>query len=292
ALCGELVPDLARLDWVVERVPAPLVPAAVVDGNSWPTHQVCVEPGLARPPAGPAIEGDPLVGSDAGLFPVGCDLRVGTHRVVHVAVVLHVVGVRAAVAPDVACDPARRTDVVVAADLADVLVPGPDADEGGSVGIEQDLLRLLDVDDDLRAARNLDPERRDGRRLADNRLQWVARLDPPVIASVEEADVVDAAVAQDQRRACRRDLAGPTPRPLLVRIAFGIAAVENDGRVERDSERAESFFELLRRSAVPVIRVLEPIGVEVERPRDVALLVLLPYPEIHVEEQEGTDRRG
>src|SRR5207244_13455673 len=117
--------------------------------------------------------------------------------------VLHVAGRSVPVAPDVACDPGRRTDVVVAADLADVLVPGPDADEGGSVGIEQDLLRLLDVDDDLRAARNLDPERRDGSRLADNRLQWVARLDPPVVASVEEADVVDAAVAQDQRRACR-----------------------------------------------------------------------------------------
>ena len=66
----------------------------------------------------------PIVGGDARLGPVGGDLRVGTHRVVDVPVVLHVVRVGAAVAPHVALDAPRRADVVVAADLADVLVPG------------------------------------------------------------------------------------------------------------------------------------------------------------------------
>src|SRR5579864_315940 len=85
--------DLTRVDRVVDRVSAPLEPAAVVDGDPWPFHEVRVEPGLARPPAGAAIEGDPLLGRDAGLRPVRGDLRVGAHRVVDGAVVLHVVGV-------------------------------------------------------------------------------------------------------------------------------------------------------------------------------------------------------
>src|SRR5205823_1862588 len=124
------------------------------------THQVGVEPGLACPPAGPAIEGDPFVGGDAGLLPVGGDLRVRTHRVVHVAVVLHVVRVRAAVAPNVAGDPAGSADVVVAADVADVLLPAPDADQSGMLRVSHDLLGLVDVDDEVRPLRDLDTERR------------------------------------------------------------------------------------------------------------------------------------
>src|SRR5947208_6110725 len=146
---AELV-RLARLDRVVDRILAPFEPAAVVDGDPLPTHQVGVKPGLACPPPGPAIEGDPLVSGDAGLLPVGRDLRIRSHRVVHVAVVLHVVRVRAAIPPDVTGDPAGSTDVVVAADLADVLVPSPDADESGILPVGQDLLGLVDVDDELR----------------------------------------------------------------------------------------------------------------------------------------------
>src|SRR5438093_96654 len=82
-----------HLDRVADRILAPLKPAAVVDGDPRPTHQVGVEPGLTCAPARPAVERDPLVGVDPGLLPVGRDLRVGAHRIVDVAVVLHVVGV-------------------------------------------------------------------------------------------------------------------------------------------------------------------------------------------------------
>src|SRR6185436_5587329 len=152
-------PDLDR---VRGRVAAPLVPAAVVDGDVLPVHEERVEPRLARAPARPAVEGDPLVGRDAGSLPVGGDLGVRTHRVVHVAVVLHVIRVRPAVAPDVAGNASRGLDVVVTAHLADVLAPGPDTDEGRCRGIGDDLLRLLDVDDDLRADGDRGSEGRHG----------------------------------------------------------------------------------------------------------------------------------
>src|SRR6266568_6606951 len=97
---------LPHLDRVADRILAPLEPTAVVDGDPRPIHQVRVEPGLARAPAGAAVEGDPLVGGDARVYPVRRDLRVGPHRVVDVAVVLHVVRIRTAVSPDVAGGPA------------------------------------------------------------------------------------------------------------------------------------------------------------------------------------------
>src|SRR5712691_3308365 len=175
-LRGGLGLGIARLDRIVSGVPAPLEPAAVVDGNPRPAHQVGVKPGLACSPAGPAIEGDPLGGADAGLLPVGRDLRVGPHRVVDVAVVLHVVGVGATVPPNVAGDAAGWADVVVAADLADVLLPGPDADEERVLPVAHDVLGLVDVDDDLRAQRDPDTERRDRRRLPDDLLDRVTRL--------------------------------------------------------------------------------------------------------------------
>src|SRR2546421_51390 len=149
-----------RLDRVVDRTLPQFEPAAVVDGGLLPTHQIGVEPCLACTPAGPAVEGDPLVRCDADLLPDGRDLRVGAHRVVHVAVMLHVVGVRATVAPDVTGDPASRADVVGAADLS--------------------------------------------------------------------------------------DLPGPSSRPLLVGVAFGVAAIEDDRGVAGDSERAQGLLELLR----------------------------------------------
>src|SRR4029079_17854121 len=105
-------------------------PATVIDGDRLPAHQVGVEPGLAGPPAGTAVEGHPLVRRDPGGRPVGRDLGIGAHLVVDAAVVLHVVGVGAAVAPDIARDSAGRLDVVVAADLADVLLPAANADQG------------------------------------------------------------------------------------------------------------------------------------------------------------------
>src|SRR5438876_5071902 len=235
-----------RLDRVVDRILAPFEPAAVVDGGPLPTHQVGVEPCLACTPAGPAIEGDPLVRGNADLLPDGRDLRVGAHRVVHVAVMLHVVGIRATVAPDVTGDPARGVDVVVAADLADLLVPGPDADQSGVLLVGKDLLRLVDVDDDLRAQRNLDTERRDRRGLADDRPEPVARPDPPAVPAGARAELVDAGVAQDHRRPAGCDLSGPSSRPLLVGVAFGVAAIKDDRGVAGDSERTQSLLELLR----------------------------------------------
>src|SRR2546423_13305381 len=97
---------LPYFDGVADRILAPLEPAAVVDGDPRPTHQVGVEPGLAGPPSGPAVERHVLVGSDAGLGPVRRDLGVGAHGVVDRPVVLHVIRVGVAVAPDVATDPA------------------------------------------------------------------------------------------------------------------------------------------------------------------------------------------
>src|SRR5439155_8301864 len=84
---------------------------------------------------------------------------------------------------------------------------------------------------------------------------------------------------------------GPTSRPLLVGIAFGIAAVDDDSGVVSDSERAQGLLELLRRAAVPVLPTLEQVRVEIERTGDVTLLVLLGNPEIDVEEKERSGRR-
>src|SRR5262249_49855146 len=142
AVGGE--PDLDR---VVRRIRAPLEPAAVIDRDPLPALEIRIEPGLAGPPAGAAVERDPLVGSDAGFGPVRGDLRVLAHRVVDVAVVLHVVGVAAAVAPHVALDPPGWADVVVAADLADVFAPRPHADQRRPGRVGDDLLGFLDVDD-------------------------------------------------------------------------------------------------------------------------------------------------
>src|SRR5215469_1826290 len=113
----------AGLDRVRLGVLAPFEPAAVVDGGVWPAHELGVEPGFACAPACAAVEGDPFVWADAGVVPVGCDFGVWAHGVVEVAVVLHVVGVAAAVAPDIAGDPPGGADVVVAGAFADVFVP-------------------------------------------------------------------------------------------------------------------------------------------------------------------------
>ncbi len=158
-------------------------------------------------------------------------------------------------------------------------------------GIGQDLPGLLDVHDELRPERDRGTELRDRRRRARVGLERIARPNPRVVAAVEQAHVVDAGVAQDQRRAAGGDLAGSTPRPLLVRVALRVAAVEDDGRVVRDSERAHGETELLRRPALPVDGVLELVGVEVERTGEVPFRVLLGDAEVDVEEQEASGRR-
>ena len=135
------------------------------------------------------------------------------------------------------------------------------------------------------------PNVRDRRRGARVGLERVARPNPRVVAAVEQAHVVDTGVAQDQRCTAGGDLAGSTPRPLLVRVALRVAAVEDDGRVVRDSERAHGETELLRRPALPVDGILELVGVEVERPRKVPFRVLLGDAEVDVEEQEASGRR-
>src|SRR6185436_15263761 len=78
---GRLLDGDADLDRVVNRVRAPLEPAAVVDRDARPVEEVRVEPGLGRSPAGAAVEGDPLVRGDVGLAPVRDDLGVRPHLV-------------------------------------------------------------------------------------------------------------------------------------------------------------------------------------------------------------------
>jgi len=205
--------------------------------------------------------------------------------------VLHVVGVRAAVAPDIARDPTRRPDVVVAADLADLLFPGPDADEGGAFVVGEDLLGFLDVDDHIRAERDGDAEALDGGGGTDRGLDRIAGADPPVVPAVEETDVVDAGIAQDHQRACRRDLTGSPSRPLLVRLADGVAAIQHHGRVAGDAEAAEGRIELLRGAAVPIGRILERVRIQVQGARDMAFLVLVRHAEVDVEQDEPAFRR-
>ena len=115
--------------------------------------------------------------------------------------------------------------------------------------------------------------------------------DPVVVAAVEEPDVVDAGVPEDQRRPRRRDLAGPPPRPLLVGVSLGVAAVEDDGRVAIDAQALERGLELCRGPAVPGDRVLEPVRVEIKGRRDVVLGVLLGNAEVDVEQEPSTRRR-
>ena len=135
------------------------------------------------------------------------------------------------------------------------------------------------------------PNDGDRRRLAIDGLERIAALDPPVVAAVEQADVVDSGVAQDHQRAGRRDLAGSAARPLLLGVALGVATVDDDRRVGRDAQRAEGGLDDLRGAPVPVDRVLQPVRVEEEGARDVALGIFLGDPEVDVEEQELLVRR-
>ena len=130
------------------------------------------------------------------------------------------------------------------------------------------------------------PKDVDGRGRAKDGLERVAALDPPVVAAVEQPDVVDPGVAQDHQRPRGGDLAGATARPLLLGVALGVAAVDDDRRVAGDAERAQGRIDHFGRAPVPVGRILEPVRVEEERARDVALGVFLGHAEVHVEEQE------
>ena len=158
--------------------------------------------------------------------------------------------------------------------------------------IGQNLLGLVDVDDDLRAQRNLDTERGDRLGLVQNGFQRISGLDPVVVAAIEEADVVDARVAKNQCRAAGRDLSRPATRPFLVGVAFGIAAIEDDGGVARDAERPQGDLELFRGAAVPIARILQLVGVEIKRPGNVVLFVLFPNAEVDVKEKESPGRGG
>ena len=173
-----------------------------------------------------------------------------------------------------------------------MLAPGPNADQGGPGRVGQDILGLLDVDDDLGAKRDRTPNDGDRRGQAIDRLERIAALDPRVVAAVEQADVVHSGVTQDHQRPGRGDLASPTAGPLLLGIALGVASVDHDRRVVRDAQRAKGGLDDLRRAAVPVDGILEPVGVEVERARDMALGVFLGDSEVDVEEQELLVGRG
>ena len=158
---------------------------------------------------------------------------------------LHVVGVRTAVAPDISGDAARRADVVVAADRADVLLPRAHAHESRVLLIGQDLLGLVDIDDEVGPLRDRDAETLDRRRLPDDRLQRITRLDPPVIAAVEQSDVVNPGVPQDRDGPSCGDLSGPSAGPLFVGVALCVAAVHNDRRVVADSKGPQRRVEHL-----------------------------------------------
>src|SRR5512146_1501618 len=88
----------------IGRVAAPLVPAAVVDGDPRPAEQPGIEEGLAPAPACAAVEGVVRVRGDADGAPGRLDLAVLTACVIEVAVVLHVVGVAAALGEDGSAD--------------------------------------------------------------------------------------------------------------------------------------------------------------------------------------------
>ncbi len=126
-----------------------------------------------------------------------------------------------------------------------MLAPRPDADECGSARVGDDLLGLRDVDDDLGTNGDDRTEVGDRRRFAEDGLDRVAGADPPVVATVEQPDIVDAGVREDHQCAGSRDLTRASARPLLVRITFGIAPVDDDRRVLGDPERADRPVELL-----------------------------------------------
>lgn len=112
-----------------------------------------------------------------------------------------------------------------------------------------------------------------------------------VVSAIEQADVVDAGVPQDQRRPAGGDLPGSTARPFLVGMPFRVTAIEDDRCVTGYPECAHDRLEPLGRSAVPVRRILEPVGVEIERPGDVILLVLFRNAEVDMEQLERAQRR-
>ena len=117
-------------------------------------------------------------------------------------------------------------------------------------------------------------------------------LDPPVIAAVEEPHVVNARVPQDHQGTSRGDLSRASTGPLLVRVALRVASIDDDCRVMGDAERSKRRLDGLGRPAVPVRGVLEPVGVEVERSRDMSVRVFLRHAEIDVEEDELASRSG
>ena len=167
-----------------------------------------------------------------------------------------------------------------------MLAPCAHADERGPGGVGDDLLGLLDVDDDLGTDRDRDAEGVDGRGRAKDGLERVAALDPPVVATVEQPDVIDPGVAQDHQGPCGGDLAGATARPLLLGVALGVSTVDHDRRVAGDAEGAQGRIDHFGGAPIPVGRILEPVRVEEERARDVSLGVFLGHAEVHVEEQE------
>src|SRR2546429_6829447 len=113
-----------------------------------------------------------------------------------------------------------------------------------------------------------------------------------VVSAIEQPDVVDAGVTQDQGRAACGDLSGSASGPFFVGVALGIPTIKNDRRFAGDPERAQGCLKLFWRSTVPISRILEAVPVQVQRPGDVILLVLLRHSKIDMEEPEPTGRRG
>src|ERR1700674_4843036 len=195
---------------------------------------------------------------------------------------LHVVCVGTTIAPHVAGDPPFRHDVVVAAHPANVFLPGPYADEGGMVGIGEDFLRFGDVDEELWPLGDWCAKLPRWRRAPWPRFEPVSGPYPSVVTAVQDPDVSDPGIAQDQRSAAGGNLAGPPSRPFVLGVAFRVATVQNYGRVVCNAEGAKCCLELSRRPAVPIGAPFQPIGIEVERLRQVIFFVLLGQPKVDV----------
>ena len=172
-----------------------------------------------------------------------------------------------------------------------MFIPGPNTDQSRTIGVGDNLLGFVDVHDDLGAGGNGGSKRCDRRGCAQRGFQLVPGGDPCVVATIENSKVVDASVVENHRRTCSGDLTCPASRPLLIGVAFGVTAVENDGGVFGDTQRPHRFVNGLRRTTIPIVPAFQSVGVEVKRPGQMTVLVLLGDAEIHVKEQKLSGRR-
>lgn len=108
---------------------APLVPAAVIDGDIFPAHRPCVHKRLGRTPAGAAVKRDVLFRQDVPCFPHGGDVVSAAHGAIRIMEIFHMGGVATGMTPAGTGNFTFWLDVAVAAGFADELRPGTNADQ-------------------------------------------------------------------------------------------------------------------------------------------------------------------